>query len=121
MSENKTTALASKSCIPCQGGIPPLKGALVQQFLTDLDHDWKVEEEHHLEKDFDFPDFKSALDFTVAAGEIAEKENHHPNIYLAYGKVKMTIYTHKIDGLTESDFILAAKIQQAYSGDSGSA
>ncbi|MEE3162876.1 MAG: 4a-hydroxytetrahydrobiopterin dehydratase, partial [SAR324 cluster bacterium] len=73
---------------------------------------WQIINEHHLEKEYIFADFRQALDFTVKVGEVAENQGHHPDIYLAWGKVKLTIWTHKIDGLTESDFILAAKADQ---------
>ena len=69
-------------------------------------------DEHHLEREFRFKDFRAALDFTVRVGELAEQQGHHPDIYLAWGKVKLTIWTHKIDGLTESDFIFAAKASE---------
>ena len=104
--------LAQKVCVPCQGGIPPLKGDELKPLHTQLNDGWQVIAEHHLEKSFDFKDFREALDFTNQVGELAEQEGHHPDIYLAWGKVKVTTYTHKIDGLTESDFILAAKIDQ---------
>jgi 4a-hydroxytetrahydrobiopterin dehydratase len=75
--------------------------------------DWTVVHTHHLEREYKFPDFKTALDFTNKVGAIAEEQGHHPDIYVAWGKVRVTIWTHKIDGLTESDFILAAKIDKA--------
>jgi 4a-hydroxytetrahydrobiopterin dehydratase len=81
-----------------------------------LGHSWRVVNEHHLEKEFKFKDFRQALDFTNQVGELAEDVGHHPDIYLAWGKVKVTIWTHKVDGLTESDFVLAAKIQQLCEG-----
>jgi len=105
--------LAEKKCVPCQGGFPPLKGEALLKLANELDHDWKVIEEHHLEKTFNFKNFIKALAFTNCVGEIAESENHHPDIYLAWGKVKVTIWTHKIDGLTESDFIFSAKVEKA--------
>jgi 4a-hydroxytetrahydrobiopterin dehydratase len=74
--------------------------------------EWKVANDHHIERQFTFPDFKSALDFVNRVGALAEDQGHHPDIYLAWGKVRVTIWTHKIDGLTESDFILAAKIDR---------
>ena len=77
-----------------------------------LGNDWQIINEHHLEKEYIFADFRQALDFTVKVGEVAENQGHHPDIYLAWGKVKLTIWTHKIDGLTESDFIFAAKADQ---------
>ena len=106
------SSLASKQCVPCRGGVPPLKGAEIQTLREKLGDDWQVMEEHHLEKSFRFKDFREALDFTVRVGELAEQQGHHPDIYLAWGKVKLTIWTHKIDGLTESDFIFAAKADQ---------
>ncbi len=113
--EDGCSLLAKKECIPCKGGVPPLKGAELAALSAQLGHDWKAVEEHHLEKTFAFPDFQTALDFTVKIGAIAEEEGHHPDIYLAWGKVGVTIWTHKINGLTESDFVLAAKVEQAKS------
>ena len=104
--------LASRQCVPCRGGIPPLKGAAIQKFHGELGSDWRVVDEHHLEREFRFKGFRAALDFTVRVGELAEQQGHHPDIYLAWGKVKLTIWTHKIDGLTESDFIFAAKASE---------
>ena len=105
--------LASKECVPCKGGVPPLRGEKLDQLLAALGNGWQVVNEHHLEKDYKFKDFRQALDFTNRIGVIAEAQGHHPDIYLAWGKVKITIWTHKINGLTESDFILAAKADQA--------
>ena len=101
--------LAKKNCIPCKGGIAPLKGTKLDDLLEKLKNDWKIIKAHHLEKEFSFKNFKEALDFTVKVGELAENQDHHPDIFLTWGKVKVTIWTHKIDGLTESDFIFAAK------------
>ena len=101
--------LAKKTCIPCRGGVPPLKGAQLEDLQDKLKNDWKIINEHHLEKEYSFKNFKEALDFTVKVGELAENQDHHPDIFLTWGKVKVTIWTHKIDGLTESDFIFAAK------------
>ena len=108
----KTEDLAKKECVPCRGGIPPLKGRPLQELLSAVGNGWRVVSEHHLEKEYKFEDFRQALDFTNQVGEMAELQNHHPDIYLAWGKVKVTIWTHKIDGLTESDFIFAAKTDQ---------
>lgn len=104
--------LAQKTCIPCRGGVPPLKGEELDALQEKLGNGWQIINEHHLEKEYIFADFRQALDFTVKVGEVAENQDHHPDIYLAWGKVKLTIWTHKIDGLTESDFILAAKADQ---------
>ena len=103
------TDLAKKTCIPCRGGVPPLKGDQLEDLQDKLKNDWKIINEHHLEKEYSFKNFKEALDFTVKVGELAENQDHHPDIFLTWGKVKVTIWTHKIDGLTESDFIFAAK------------
>ena len=101
--------LAKKTCIPCKGEVPPLKGTKLDDLLEKLKNDWKIIKEHHLEKEYSFKNFKEALNFTIKVGELAENQAHHPDIFLAWGKVKLTIWTHKIDGLTESDFIFAAK------------
>ena len=101
--------LASKKCVPCMGGVPPLKGEVLQALLKQV-QGWNVADEHHLLKSFKFPDFCKALDFVNKVGEVAEEQCHHPVITLTWGKVEIKIYTHKINGLTESDFILAAKI-----------
>ena len=106
------SVLAQKTCIPCRGGVPPLKGEELDALQEKLGNGWQIINEHHLEKEYIFADFRQALDFTVEVGEVAENQDHHPDIYLAWGKVKLTIWTHKIDGLTESDFILAAKADQ---------
>lgn len=108
--------LAKKECIPCKGGTPPLKGAQLQKLQEQLGGGWKVVQEHHLEKEFAFKDFRDALAYTNRVGDLAEANNHHPDIYLSWGKVKTTLWTHKIDGLTESDFVMAAKIEQLPKG-----
>lgn len=107
-----TTRLAQKECVPCKGGVPPLEGAPLRELQRELNADWKVVDEHHLEKRFEFPDFRTALDFTVKVGELAEQQGHHPDLYLSWGEVRVEIWTHKIEGLTESDFVLAAKIEE---------
>jgi len=109
------TALAEKECVPCKGGIAPLKGEELRKLAGQL-KDWRVVNEHHLEKEYKFKDFREALDFTNRVGELAEAQGHHPDVYLAWGKVKLTMWTHKIDGLTESDFIFAAKADKLNGG-----
>jgi 4a-hydroxytetrahydrobiopterin dehydratase len=104
--------LAEGTCLPCRGGVPPLKGEELDALQEKLGNGWQIIDEHHLEKEYIFADFRQALDFTVKVGEVAENQGHHPDIYLAWGKVKLTIWTHKIDGLTESDFILGAKVDR---------
>jgi 4a-hydroxytetrahydrobiopterin dehydratase len=105
-------SLAQETCVPCRGGVPPLKGDELTGLAKELGGDWRVVEEHHLEKEFTFADFAQALAFTNRAGAIAEAEGHHPDIYLAWGKVRVTIWTHKAGGLTRADFVLAAKLDQ---------
>lgn len=105
--------LASQTCVPCRGGAPPLKGAELER-VHQLVPQWGVINEHHLKRTYTFPDFKHALDFVNRVGEVAEQQGHHPDILLAWGKAEITMWTHKIDGLTQSDFIMAAKIDQLY-------
>ncbi len=107
------STLASKTCVPCRGGVPPLKGAELHTFSHQLPN-WSVVDEHHITRTFTFPDFKEALAFVNRVGAVAEQQGHHPDILLTWGKVAITIWTHKIDGLTESDFIMAAKIDELY-------
>ena len=102
--------LVQKKCVPCSKGALPLTGPEIATLTPSLDKDWRVVNLHHLEREFHFPDFKQALERTVAIGQLAEREGHHPDILLSWGKVKVTIWTHKINGLSVNDFILAAKI-----------
>jgi 4a-hydroxytetrahydrobiopterin dehydratase len=103
--------LADKKCVPCRGGVPPIKGQELQSLLKSVPQ-WSAVNEHHLTRRFKFPDFKQALDFVNRVGALAEEQGHHPDILLAWGKAEITLWTHKIDGLTESDFIMAAKIDR---------
>lgn len=105
--------LANQHCVPCRGGVPPLSGEALDTLANQL-KTWTVVEGHHLQRRFEFPDFLQALDFTNKIGAVAESEGHHPDILLAWGKVEISIWTHKIDGLTESDFVLAAKIDHVW-------
>lgn len=108
------SSLADKTCAPCKGGVPPLKGKELTEIhhqLPEFEH-WNIVEEHHLVRTYKFPDFRSALAFVNRVGAIAEEQGHHPDILLAWGKVEITTWTHAVDGLTESDFILAAKIEE---------
>ncbi len=102
--------LAAKKCVPCEGGVPPLAGSALCSLAERIDGGWEVIDEHHLEKTFSFKNFRAALAFTNAVGDIAEEQGHHPDIYLSWGTVTLRVWTHKIDGLTESDFIFAAKV-----------
>jgi 4a-hydroxytetrahydrobiopterin dehydratase len=107
------SSLADQRCVPCKGGVPPLAGDALANLAAQLPA-WNVVNGHHLTKTFVFPDFKQALAFVNRVGEVAEAEGHHPDLCLAWGKVEATTYTHKIKGLTESDFVLAAKMDRAY-------
>jgi 4a-hydroxytetrahydrobiopterin dehydratase len=104
--------LANRVCVPCKGGIPPLKGKKLKALQDQLGNGWNVINEHHLKKKWKFDDFESALNFTNKIGSLAEDQGHHPDIYLAWGKIEIKMWTHKVSGLTESDFILAAKIDR---------
>lgn len=105
------TDLASKTCVPCRGGTPPLKGEELDDLRRQIPG-WEVVEEHHLRRRFRFKNFREALDFVNRVGELAEEQGHHPDVGFGWGYAEVTVYTHKIDGLTESDFILAAKISE---------
>lgn len=106
--------LADLTCVPCRGTVPALKGADLSELHGQLadSTQWIVVNEHHLIRNFKFPDFKSALAFVNRVGELAEQQGHHPDILLGWGKAEITTWTHAVNGLTESDFILAAKIDQ---------
>lgn len=108
--------LSSKTCIPCQGGIPPLTRKEFQEYLDELE-DWNViEDDTKLQKTFTFKNFQEALDSVNRVGAIAEEQGHHPDIYLHdYKEVTVTLFTHKIKGLHENDFVLAAKIDELIS------
>jgi 4a-hydroxytetrahydrobiopterin dehydratase len=103
------SSLAGRHCVPCRGGVPPMRGEEIQEFLKEV-QGWEVLEEHHLKKAFKFADFRASLEFVNRVGELAESEGHHPDISFGWGYAEIKIWTHKIDGLSESDFILAAKI-----------
>ncbi len=105
--------LAARKCVPCKGDTPPLKGGRLDTLAEQLGGGWRVVDDHHLEKRYRFENFREALDFTNRVGEIAEEQFHHPDIQLAWGRVRLEIWTHTIDGLTESDFIFAAKADRA--------
>jgi 4a-hydroxytetrahydrobiopterin dehydratase len=88
----------------------PLKGDALRHFKSQLSGGWHFADEQRLEKQFKFPDFRKALDFTNRVGEIAEQQGHHPDIFLTYGEVRLQIWTHQVNGLTENDFVLATKV-----------
>ena len=103
--------LASKSCVPCRGDVPPLGREELEKLSRQLPG-WEVVGGHHLRREFRFRNFREALAFVNRVGDLAEEQAHHPDIDLGWGRVGITIFTHKIDGLTESDFVLAAKVDR---------
>ena len=105
------TELSAKTCVPCRGDVPPLRGAELESLSRQVPG-WEVVDEHHLRREFRFKNFREALDFVDRVGELAEEQAHHPDIAFGWGRAEITIYTHKIDGLTESDFVLAAKVDR---------
>ena len=111
-SGNQPAALEKGKCVPCQVGAEPLAGWAVEKLLGRLAEGWRLVEQHHIEKEYKFKNFRLALDFVNRIGELAEAEGHHPDIYLAWGKVQVKLWTHKINGLHNNDFIMAAKIDR---------
>lgn len=105
------STLADAKCESCDTATKPLDAPQTAELLKQLGNGWRVVDGHHLEKQFDFKDFLQALAFTNRIGEIAESVGHHPDIYLTWGKVRLNIFTHKVNGLTKDDFILAAKFE----------
>ena len=110
--KKQTVPLEKGKCVPCQAGGEPLNGEAIANLLGRLAEGWKVIDQRYLEKEYKFKNFRLALDFVNKIGELAESEGHHPDIYLAWGKVKVKLWTHKINGLDNNDFILAAKIDK---------
>lgn len=106
------TELQQKKCEPCSGSTPALEGRQIEEYKQQVNSEWKVIDQHHLQRDFSFDDFQQALDFVNRVGEVAESEQHHPDIYLTYGQAQVKLWTHAIDGLSENDFIMAAKVDQ---------
>jgi 4a-hydroxytetrahydrobiopterin dehydratase len=108
-------ALADQQCIPCRGGVPPLPRERIDALLRELGAGWALTAKGHLLRTYEFADFAAAMAFANRVGDIAEQQGHHPDLYVAWGKCGVEIWTHKIDGLTESDFFLAAKADRAFS------
>jgi 4a-hydroxytetrahydrobiopterin dehydratase len=104
--------LADEACAPCKGGVPPLGGDDLAAYAARLGGGWEVQDGHHLEKTFRFKDFREALAFLNRVGALAETVRHHPDLHLAWGKVKVVLWTHKIDGLSPTDFVFAAKVDR---------
>jgi 4a-hydroxytetrahydrobiopterin dehydratase len=106
--------LASLQCVPCRGGVPPLTPDQIEPLRAQLEPGWELVDHHHLEREYRFEDFQQGLEFVNRVGGMAEEQGHHPDLYLAWGRVRVEVWTHKIDGLTESDFIFAAKCDTLY-------
>lgn len=104
--------LTQKKCVPCEGGIPPYDENKIKDYLTVLKTKWEVVDNKKLKKEFKFKDFKEAMTFVNKVADIAEEENHHPDISIYYSKVVIELWTHKIGGLHENDFIMASKIER---------
>lgn len=103
--------LANRECVPCRGGVPPLNNDEIKKFLSQISG-WEAVNDHHLRKSYKFKDFAEAQAFVDRVGNLSEQQGHHPDICFGWGYAEITIWTHKIDGLTESDFVLAAKIDR---------
>ena len=103
------TELAARTCVPCRGDVQPLRGRELEELSRQVP-EWRVVDEHHLRREFRMGNFREALDFVNRVGELAEEQGHHPDISFGWGYAEITVWTHKIDGLTESDFIFAAKV-----------
>jgi 4a-hydroxytetrahydrobiopterin dehydratase len=106
--------LAARACEPCRGDVPPLTRQQIRPLQAQLDPGWEVVDGHHLRREYRFPDFKAALAFVNRVGAMAEEQGHHPDVYLAWGRVRIEVWTHKIDGLAEADFVFAAKCDRLY-------
>lgn len=109
--KNQVCELANNKCIPCRGGTPPLPKNAANSLLVKLASGWSINKAGHLYKEYKFSDFVSAMKFANRVTEIAEQEGHHPDLHIAWGLCACEIWTHKINGLSESDFFLAAKIE----------
>ena len=105
-------SLNQQKCVPCEGGVPSLSIAEIRKYLTDLNQAWQLNASGHLQREFKFRDFKTALAFANQVGALAEAEGHHPDILLKWGSLTLTIFTHAIKGLSLNDFILAAKVDE---------
>jgi 4a-hydroxytetrahydrobiopterin dehydratase len=114
ISENEAMGLADQQCIPCRGGVPPLPQARTDELLAQLDEGWALDANGHLLRVYSFNDFAAAMAFAIRVGDIAEEQGHHPDLHVGWGRCGVEIWTHKINGLTESDFFLAAKTDRAF-------
>ena len=106
-------SLAERKCIPCRGGVPPMEQNEAEALLRELDDGWAVNADGHLERIYAFDNFRQAMRFANRVADIAEVEDHHPDLHVAWGECRLEVWTHKIQGLTESDFYFAAKADRA--------
>ena len=109
--------LADNQCVPCRGGVPPVEPSKAKELLVQLEQGWAFNTQGHLEREYSFKNFAEALEFVNKVGAIAEDQGHHPDLFLAWGKCKVEIWTHKIQGLTESDFFFAAKADRVFASN----
>jgi 4a-hydroxytetrahydrobiopterin dehydratase len=106
-------ALTDKQCVPCEGGVQPFNNDQIQEYLAQLSSVWEVKDGKKITKRFKFRDFKEAMIFVNKIADLAEQEGHHPDIRVfGYKNVEIELSTHAIGGISENDFILAAKVEQ---------
>ena len=108
------TDLTQKKCVPCEGGVLPIKGPAIEHYMQKLSSSWAVEDELKISREFTFPDFVETMAFVNKVADLAEDEGHHPDIHVHYGKAVVDLWTHAINGLSENDFIVAAKVDEIY-------
>ncbi|NIR45857.1 MAG: 4a-hydroxytetrahydrobiopterin dehydratase [Gemmatimonadetes bacterium] len=104
--------LAQKKCEPCRGGIPPMEEKEAREYLKDAPGWALADDAKRISKEFKFETFPGAIDFVNRVAEVAEDQGHHPDLHIHYNKVEAELWTHKIDGLHENDFIMAAKLDE---------
>jgi len=107
---HEKSGLAERQCVPCRGGTPPLRGPELQSLLSELGAGWRVAEGKRLEKEYRFRDFREAMHFANKVAALAEKVDHHPDLSVGWGRAQVSVWTHKIGGLSEADFVFAAKV-----------
>lgn len=104
--------LKEKKCVPCEKGVSPMNDDQIKKNIREVSIGWKVVESKKIFKEFPFPNFKQGMEFANKVAQIANEENHHPDICIHYSNVEIELSTHAIDGLSENDFIMAAKIDE---------
>jgi 4a-hydroxytetrahydrobiopterin dehydratase len=109
-----TMDLTSKKCVPCEGGVPPLKNEELKEYLRNINSSWQLTGEKKISRDFLFVNFRHTMEFVNRVAELAENEGHHPVMHVHFGMVGIELWTHAIDGLSENDFIMAAKIDKLF-------